>query len=96
MKPLLRIYDVAEVLQTNVRVARRWLEEFGVRPIDLGRGRGLGLRWQASDIQEALNRARVGEPSNTISDSPSMKTSFFARSPVDVLRDLGRKPMKRN
>lgn len=47
---LLRIGDVAEILNTSPRVARKYLKEAGLEPLFLGKGRSRGLRWLRSAV----------------------------------------------
>lgn len=42
---LLKITQVAERLGTTAGVARNILEDNGLKAVDLGKGRGRGLRW---------------------------------------------------
>lgn len=51
------ISAVAAYLSCGERPARKWLDKHKVPiALDLGRGRGLGLRWRFSDIEEARQR----------------------------------------
>ena len=45
---------LAEMLDAHRSSVRRWLQEAGVRPIVLGRGRNGAIRYKWSDIQEWL------------------------------------------
>lgn len=66
MQSLMRITDVAEYLRTTPGAARNWLARHSVPVIDLGRGRGLGLRWKAIHVQDAVHASmqekKSGEP----------------------------------
>lgn len=55
---LLDIKAIAGLLSTTPGAARGVLERLGVVPIDLGRGRGLGLRWHLQEVLEALEKSR--------------------------------------
>ena len=48
--------QIAERLGTTAGVASRILSEHGVKPVDLGRGRGCGKRWYASAVDAVIFR----------------------------------------
>ena len=43
-------HEIGQVLTVSERKARTILEQHGVKPVDLGRGRGNGLRWRTSAV----------------------------------------------
>lgn len=90
MEPLLRLRDVATLLNIGHKPARRWLDKYGVPLIDLGRGRGLGLRWDAADVRDAISRAKSGgQKPAPRQHTPVRGKSFFTGRPVaDILKDL--------
>jgi len=47
---LLNRKDIARVLNMSESKARKILAEHGIKPIDLGPGRGNGLRWHTSAV----------------------------------------------
>lgn len=50
----LRKKDIAERLAVSIARARELLALRGVMPVDMGRGRGRGLRWLESDVDAVL------------------------------------------
>jgi hypothetical protein len=56
--PLLTITEAAEKLRTTKGAARGVLDRLKVKPFNLGPGRGLGLRWDSYEVDEALSRSR--------------------------------------
>lgn len=56
---LLTIIEAAALLRTTPGAARGVLERLRVKPINLGSGRGLGLRWYRHEIDEALLASRT-------------------------------------
>lgn len=50
----LRKEEVAAMLGSSPGVAASILRKAGIEPIDLGRGRGRGLRWLESAVQTAI------------------------------------------
>lgn len=55
---LVNIAEAAEMLRTTPGAARGVLERLRVKPVNLGHGRGLGLRWYRHEIDEALFLSR--------------------------------------
>lgn len=90
MEPLLRLRDVAALLSIGPKPARRWLEKHGVPLIDLGRGRGLGLRWDAADVRDAISRAKSGgQKAAPRQHTATRGKSFFTGRPASaILKDL--------
>jgi len=85
---LLNLKDVAELLGTTPGAARGVLERLGVVPYDLGRGRGLGLRWHPQEIIEALERSR--RPRQAPGSKPARKAAdpFFGKTTAELIREL--------
>lgn len=51
---LLRQEEIAAMFGTSPGMAASLLRKAGIMPIDLGRGRGRGLRWLESAVQAAI------------------------------------------
>ena len=51
---LLNKDQIAERLGTTPGVAVNILSEYGLKPVDLGRGRGRGRRWYASAVDAVI------------------------------------------
>lgn len=62
MERLLKTREVAALWSVSEAFARKMLTSAGAKPIDLGAGRGRGLRWRASDIEGAI---KTGMPTYT-------------------------------
>lgn len=57
------VYDsktLPQAMGCSLRRAKSWLHEHGVEPIDLGKGRGGGLRWLRESVMEALHTMATG------------------------------------
>lgn len=89
MQSLMRIIDVAAYLSTTPGAARNWLRRMGVPGIDLGRGRGLGLRWSPLDIEEALLRMRAGPKPKAKPPKLPKQRLIVGRSVAEIMADLG-------
>lgn len=55
MNELLRREELPEMMNMSENVARELLESYGVRPIDLGPGRGRGLRWHRGAVRSVID-----------------------------------------
>ena len=49
-KLLLTRKEVCQLLNTGETTALRLLAKYNIQPIDLGKGRGNGLRWRTSEV----------------------------------------------
>ena len=88
---LLNIDDVAAELRTTPGAARGVLERLRVKPINLGRGRGLGLRWYRHEIDEALDNSRLDKPK----PAPIRKASRFQdKSVAQIIEELTKQDSK--
>lgn len=56
---LMTIAEAADLLRTTPGAARGVLERLAVKPVNLGNGRGLGLRWYRHEIVAALDSGRA-------------------------------------
>ena len=84
---LLTITEAAEKLRTTKGAARGVLDRLKVKPFNLGPGRGLGLRWDSNEIDEALKRGR--EPIQKPKKAPAPYVSMFrGRSAADIVAEL--------
>lgn len=91
---LLNLKAAAELLGTTPGAARGVLERLGVVPYDLGRGRGLGLRWHPQEVLEALERSR--RPRQAPAPRPARKQEhlILGRPMDDLIRELaGQDPL---
>lgn len=62
MPQLLTKTDVADMLHVGRDAAAALLDSWGVPSLDLGPGRGRGRRWDAQDVERAIEsrKAQVG------------------------------------
>ena len=89
MQSLMRITDVAAYLSTTPGAARNWLERKLVPAIDLGVGRGLGLRWSRMDVDDALIKAKKGNDSHKTKKPKLPKQRMISgRTTAEILADL--------
>lgn len=89
MQSLLRISDVAAYLSTTPGAARNWLERNKVPFVDLGRGRGLGLRWRAIHVEEAVRAASQETAEKQPAKKPRPVTGLIrGRSREAILSEL--------
>lgn len=82
---LLTTAEVAELLRTTPGAARNVLDRLRVRPVNLGRGRGLGLRWYRHEVEEALESTRKPKPKRKPATTPSM---FAGKSVAEIAAEL--------
>lgn len=88
---LLRLADVAALLQTGEGFARGWLKRNSVPTVDLGLGRGGGLRWRMSDISDAIDLAAKGPEAKP--SRPSVPQRFITgRSMAEIKATLTQGP----
>jgi hypothetical protein len=91
MQSLMRIIDVANYLGTTPGAAKNWLKKHNVPVIDLGRGRGLGLRYKLLHIEEAINAALIEKKPNghALAKKPQFKQGLIrGRCRAEVISEL--------
>jgi len=87
MQPLLTTAEAAAHLRLKKpSTAKRKLLALGVRPISLGRGRGLGDRWRPQEIEEALDRTRGENAQET--PRRAQKGMILGRDVSTLVREL--------
>lgn len=87
---LLKKSEIAERFATSWQTASRLLAAQGVMPIDLGRGRGKGLRWLESGVQAALlalHRASQPKPQKPRVHTPGLSMPLHKMS-VSAIQSL--------
>lgn len=89
---LLTTNEVADLLKTTPGAARNVLDRLQVQPVNLGRGRGLGLRWYKSEVMEALEGTRKTQRKR----KPSVpKGDMFAgKSATELIAELTSEPTR--
>lgn len=67
-------HEIGPALTVSERKARTILEQHGVKPVDLGRGRGNGLRWRTSAVIQVADTLRrspaTGDPARMLPECP--------------------------
>ena len=58
---LISLKRLAWQLDADRSTVRRWLREFGLRPVIVGRGRNAAVRYRSSDIQAWLRKRQIGK-----------------------------------
>lgn len=83
---LMTINEVADLLKTTPGAARTTLENLNVLPVNLGPGRGKGLRWYRSEILSALDdsRKKPAPKKNTA----KTKSPFAGKSMPQLMEEL--------
>ena len=81
---LLTITEAADMLRTTPGAARGVLERLAVKPINLGRGRGLGLRWYRSEIVAALDAGRAPRQK----PKRALPSPFAGKSAAQIVSEL--------
>lgn len=82
--------EIGAALNMSESKARSILDKYGVKPVDIGRGRGNGLRWRTSAViqvadtlhAEAQNR-KAKNPSG-----PSRKRPLLGRSAAEIFAEI--------
>ena len=90
MPPLfLRKKELGEFLGMSVAQAMSILSEHGVKPVDLGRGRGHGLRWRTSAVIHVADTLH-GEAQAKVSVPHRRRVSrpLQGRSAADIFVEL--------
>ncbi len=94
----LRKAEIGAVFGTSPEVARSILMDHGVHPVDLGAGRGRGLRWLESAVQAvAAEMHRRAQPVSKTSKkplrpAPGASAGFLSSVTLDQLYTLTHKP----
>lgn len=83
---LMTITDIAGLLKTTPRAARTTLDNLKLCPVNLGPGRGKGLRWYRSEILVALDDSRK----NPVPKKKRAKTTslFAGKSTAQLMEEL--------
>jgi|GEM_PF-2268378 len=68
--------------------AKRLMERWGINPYDLGRGRGLGLRYDWREVEEFLKSMRQPSESAKAPRKRSDSSAFFLKSWREAEKDL--------
>lgn len=84
------ITDVAELLKTTPGAARTTLDNLKLCPVNLGPGRGKGLRWYRSEILEALDNSRKSPAIKKT--KPKSNSPFKGKSIHQLMQELTTQP----
>ena len=69
------LIEAAQKLRTTPGAARGVLDRLKVKPFNLGRGRGLGLRWKSEEKKEYLNELHMMQNGATYQDIQLQKAA---------------------
>ena len=85
----LRKSELAGFLGITLNQAIAILEEHGVKPVDLGRGRGHGLRWRTSAVTKVADilHAQAQEQSEKIRRS-RIAHPLIGKSAAEIFADI--------
>ena len=87
---LLRKNEIAAMLGTSPSVAASILKQHDVHPIDIGRGRGKGLRWLESGVQAVIltmHRDAQPKPKKACPHTPGLSMPLHKMS-VSAVQSL--------
>lgn len=65
MQEYISAKEVARVLSLSTKGAVSWLKRQGLNPIFLGRGRGMGWRWNKLEVEAAINGSIIIQQDET-------------------------------
>lgn len=90
MNRLLTTEQVAKSWAMSPGVALSILTEIGVKPFPFGRGRGRGDRWDASEVQAALEEWRAGQFKKAPKNPRRSKSAenFFSKPYAEAQTDM--------
>lgn len=95
-KLFLTAHEVSQLLNIGKKCTIDLLTKYGIRPIDLGKGRGNGLRWRTSAVIEVADilhtEAQAKKTQRRIKSSPY---TIRGKSAADLLAEFnGSAPLK--
>lgn len=88
---LLKTNELAEIMNMSAPLARKILQKNGIEPIDLGPGRGKGLRWSTKQVT-VLCTTLCTQAMESIKPCKKRKSKvprpIFGRSPGELYAEL--------
>ena len=85
-------HEIGPALTVSERKARIILEQHGVKPVDLGRGRGNGLRWRTSAVIQVADTLHAEAQNRQAKNSSRLprKRPLLGRSAAEVFAEISR------
>ena len=85
-------HEIGPALTVSERKARSILEQHGVKPVDLGRGRGNGLRWRTSAVIQVADTLHAEAQNRQAKNSSRLprKRPLLGRSAAEVFAEISR------
>ena len=85
-------HEIGPALTVSERKARTILEQHGVKPVDLGRGRGNGLRWRTSAVIQVADtlHAEAQQKKAKSTRRPTKTSPIRGRSAADLYAEFNR------
>ena len=85
-------HEIGPALTVSERKARTILEQHGVKPVDLGRGRGNGLRWRTSAVIQVADTLHAEAQNRQAKNSSRLprKHPLLGRSAAEVFAEISR------
>lgn len=84
--------EIGAALAVSERKARAILEQHGVKPVDLGRGRGNGLRWRTSAVIQVADtlHAEAQQQKAKSARRPTKMRPIRGRSASELFAEFNR------
>lgn len=85
--------EIGPVLNMSESKARALLEKYNVKPVDMGRGRGNGLRWRTTaviQVADTLHTEAQNRKAKRVSRLPGMRP-ILGRSAADIFAEISRR-----
>ena len=85
-------HEIGPALTVSERKARSILEQHGVKPVDLGRGRGNGLRWRTSAVIQVADTLHAEAQNRQAKSSSRLprKRPILGRSAAEIFAEISR------
>ena len=85
-------HEIGPALTVSERKARTTLEQHGVKPVDLGRGRGNGLRWRTSAVIQVADtlHAEAQQQKAKSARMPAKMRPIRGRSASELFAEFNR------
>ena len=85
-------HEIGPALTVSERKARIILEQHGVKPVDLGRGRGNGLRWRTSAVIQVADtlHAEAQQQKAKSARRPAKMRHIRGRSASELFAEFNR------
>lgn len=84
--------EIGPVLNMSESKARALLEKYNVKPVDMGRGRGNGLRWRTSAVIQVADTLHAEAQNRQAKSSGRLprKRPILGRSAAEIFAEISR------